>query len=212
MKKIYFILGLALLVITGCMVIIFSRGVSLRTEPIIKPSPLDTKHENIVYGITHRLFPDFQQADYVIWGIDATVYPEEDEIIHLLQNNYLNKFGKKVSLLKVDTSTTADEIKNCLNPCWYIVARDQAHNLSENNLVSSIKSIKGMNTFSITFLEFERDIPVPEFCENQHRLSFECIMPVSVREARRFLKKLEVRSFFMRRYNTVDYFLFVEKQ
>lgn len=211
MKKIYWGFGFAFLVITVCMMIIVSRGVSLRTEPIIKPSPVDQKYENIAYGVSHRLFPELQTADYIVWGLSDPMDNEQVIIVSLLKEKYENRFGKKVTIVNVTALTTPEQIINCISPCWYTVKADQAHALSPDTLAQHIAKIKAKNYFSITFFSFKRDLSVAEVCETQQRLNFECILPVSVREASRFLKKLEARSFFMRRYNTLDYFLFIEE-
>ncbi len=212
MKKIYYILGAALLIITVCMILLVFKGVSLRSEPIIKPSPVDAKYENITYGVIRRMFPHFQKTDYVVWGINPSASSEEETIFELLQNEHAAQFGARPNVLRWNQQTTADEIKKCLKPCWIEIEKEKASQLTKNESLKSIQTVLGSNYFSITFLEFERGMPVPQVCEIEQRLDFSCILPVAVREVRKYLKQADTRYFFTRAYNEIDYFLFIEKK
>lgn len=211
MKKIYAILGAALVIISACMVYLVVNGVSLRSEPIIKPSPVDPKYQNITYGIIHRMFPHFQKSDYVVWGVQPHLSAEEETIFELLQNEYTTQFGTKPYTLPWTDKTTAAELKNCTKPCWITIEKEKANSLQPNEALKSIQATLGENYFSMTFLAFERNQPVPQVCEAEQRLDFLCILPVAVREVRKYFKQSETRYFFTRAYNEIDYFLFIEK-
>lgn len=211
MKKVYYILGMALLIISGCMIYLVIKGVSLRSEPIIKPSPVDVQYQNITYGVFHRLFPIFQQTDFVIWGINKDLGSEEGTIFELLLNEHAVQLGERPKILEISDKTSADEIKNCTKPCWIVVDREKASRLSEHEILKSLTTQLGQKYFSITFLEFDRNLIVPVNCEKEQRLDFLCLLPVSVREVRRYFKNIATRYFFMRSYNEIDYFLFLEK-
>jgi len=212
MKKVYYILGAALLIITVCMILLVFKGVSLRSEPIIKPSPVDAKYENITYGVIRRMFPSFQKTDYVVWGVNPSVSSEEETIFELLQNEHAAQFGAKPNVIQWSKDVPVDEIKKCVKPCWITIEKELASSLKANDALKSIQSILGTNYFSITFLEFERGMPVPQVCETEQRLDFSCILPVAVREVRKYFKQAETRYFFTRAYNEIDYFLFIEKK
>lgn len=212
MKKVYYILGAALVIITICMILLVFKGVSLRSEPIIKPSPVDAKYENITYGVIRRMFPSFQKTDYVVWGISPSTSSEEETIFELLQNEHATQFGARPQVLRWTPQTTPEDIKKCLKPCWIEIAKESASSLKANDSLKSIQAVLGTNYFSITFLEFERDMPVPPVCETEQRLDFNCILPVAVREVRKYFKQVDTRYFFTRAYNEIDYFLFIEKK
>lgn len=212
MKKIYYLLGSALMVITVCMIYIAVKGVGLRTEPIIKPSPIDHKLQNIVFGVSRRLFPSFKTHDYVLWGIETDLSTEEGKFFELLKAEHMHQEKNNPNVLKIDDQTEDRDIKNCIKPCWMIVKKNQASDLSQDKLHQRIKNILGDQYFTITVDQFNRNINPPSECEIQKRLTLNCILPISVREVRRFLKEESVRYFFMRRYNEVDYFLFLENK
>ena len=208
MKKVYYVLGSALLIISICMIVLVFKGVSLRTEPIIKPSPVDASYKNITSGILHRLFPQFQKADYVVWGINPIKLSEEQTLLSLLQNESQNQSGTQPQVLEWSPQTSDEVIGSCRKPCWIKVDKESASRLKNSE---GMVQLHGKNYFSLTFLTFERDMVVPLVCENEKRLDFSCILSVSVREVRKYFKKTDTRYFFLRAYNEVDYFLFIEK-
>ncbi len=211
MKKIYYILGAALFIISVCMIILVIKGVSLRSAPIIKPSPVDNKYQNITYGIIRRMFPSFQKTDYVVWGIKSEADAEVETIFELLQNEHRVQLGTQPNVIHWTEDTTADEIRNCIKPCWITMEREKAHSLKLNDSLKSIQTILGLNYFSLTFLEFKRDQFVPQVCETEQRLDFACMTPLAVREVHKYFKRDDIRYFFTRSYNEIDYFLFIEK-
>lgn len=212
-KKVYIILGTALVIISLCMVYITFKGAGLRTEPIIKPSPIDKDHANITFGVIRRMFPSFQKSDYVIWGADLEKVNEENDIIKLLQTEHFKQLGTYPNPKIVTNETSDEEIKNCTKPCWIIVDKNHASQLngSQNEILEKVKKQLGPNYFSITIMEFSPEIAVTENCNSEKFISADCVMPISVREAKRYMKDKNTRYFFMRRYNEVDYFLFLQK-
>lgn len=211
-KKVYLILGTALVIISACMIYMTFKGAGLRTEPIIKPSPIDKEHANITFGVIRRMFPSFQQADYVIWGADLQKFNEENDIIKLLQKEHFTQLGTYPNPKIVTNETSDEEIKNCTKPCWIIVDKNHASQLSgaPSEILEKVREQMGPNYFSITIIEFSPEVTVPEKCNTEKFISADCVMPVSVREAKRYLKDPKTRYFFMRRYNEVDYFLFLQ--
>ncbi len=211
MKKVYFILGLALLIISACMIYLVINGVSLRSEPIIKPSAVDSQYKNVTFAVLHRLFPDFQKTDYVVWGIDPLPSSEENTIFELLQNEYAVQFGSKPQLLLWNDKMAKEEAQKCKKPCWIILDKENANSLKQNPILDRIKESLGSNYFSLTFLDFDRNQIVPKICESEKRLDFKCLLPVSVREVQKYFKDIGTRYFFARAYNEIDYFIFLEK-
>jgi hypothetical protein len=211
MNKVYISLGLAFSIIAACMIYLVIEGVSLRTEPIIKPSPIDDEYKNITFGVVHRMFPDLQGAEYVIWGL-MPYTSEEAKILELLQAEHFVQLGLRPNIILINAKTTDDDIKNCAQPCWIVVDKNQASGLGENPILARIRGLRGEKYFSVTLQEFELDMKVPETCDTEKRLDFDCILPVSVREVRRRMKVDGPRYFFMRRYNEKDNFLFMQKR
>lgn len=212
MKKIYYVLGVALIIIAICMIVLVFKGVSLRSEPIIKPSAIDVKYENMTYGIIRRMFPHFQKTDYVVWGMDSGNISETETILELLQNEYAVQFGMRPQIFNWTKKDLNQDIQKCFKPCWIIVDHEAANSLNSSDSLKPIQDILGVNYFSITFLEFDRNTVVPQVCETEKRLDFSCLLPVAVREVRKYFKHPDVRYFFTRAYNEIDYFLFIEKK
>jgi hypothetical protein len=52
---------------------------------------------------------------------------------------------------------------------------------------------------------------VPDLCENQKRLTIDCLIPLSVRDVKKKIKDPTQLYFFLRKYNDRDYFLFVQQ-
>lgn len=211
MKKIYLVFGAALVIITLCMVFLAVKGISLRSEPIIKPSVVDAQYQNITYAVIHRLFPEFQKTDYVVWGINPDVQTEEGTLFQLLQKAHQAQMGVKPQWIHWTEQTSVDELKKCVKPCWITMEKEQANSLKKNDSLNKIQSVLGLNYFSVTFLEFDRAVMVPAVCETEQRLDFSCLQSIAVREVRKYFKRNDIRYFFSRAYNEIDYFLFIEK-
>jgi hypothetical protein len=215
MKKIYLLFGSALFVISICMIYLLANGVSLRSEPIIKPSPIDAQYQNITSGLLNRMFPEFQKTDYVVWGLSSNSQSEEATLFELLKNEHLAQFGRQPYTVNWTVDTTTEELKKCTKPCWIQIEKTKANSLKLNDSLQFIRSVLGDNYFSITFLEFERNRDdsekVSDLCQTEKRLDFSCFLPISVREVQKYFKEKSVRYFFTRRYNEIDYFLFIEK-
>lgn len=208
MKVISAILGLAFVIIAVCMFILIQRGVSLRTAPIIKHSILAEDEMNIATGVVLRLFPDFQQSDFVIWNLDQNSALVQKNL-GIIKNRLEKELKKPISIIYDGLAASAEELKECVSPCWIYFKPDSVHKFDKNPFLTDIQKLSP-HFITISWNEFERDMTFTDECLHEQRLSLECIKEASVNEVRRKLKE-PGRYFFMRKYLDQDYFLFVEK-
>ncbi|QDK43921.1 hypothetical protein DOM22_01455 [Bdellovibrio sp. ZAP7] len=211
MKKIFTILGLVFIIITFCMIYLVRKGVSLRSEPLIRPTVISADQRNIASHTVLRIFPDLQQNHYVIWG----VLPETPDT-QLLMTHFMEEYYKKlqipVHIIQNGLEASTEEIQNCPKPCWIKMPHDQANELSANKFISSKIEPTQKAHITITTMPFNGDEVVPEYCDQQQRLTLDCVTPVSVREIHRKMKDPKQLYFFLRKYNDRDFFLFVQKE
>lgn len=209
MKIIGTILTIGFIVITTCIVYILKTGISVRTEPIIKPSIISPNFENVPQGLFLRLFPDIQQAHYVLWGVSQNS-PEVQKTFAIMKKHYEKEFKIPVHFIYDGSASNAEEIEKCPKPCWIYLPENAAHALKPNSWIQ--KNIKplGREYFTLTWVSFSRDTMAPDYCLKEKKLDFECLKSVSIQEVERKMTDPKKRYFFARKYMDRDYFLFVE--
>lgn len=192
------------------MVNLTRGGVSIRSAPIIGPSPQGAEYKNVAVGVVTRLFPDFQQAGYVVIG-RASDLKMGPQIINDLKLAFEAQFKQNVRLIADDTNLTLETLANCEKPCWILTSENQANELSENNrLPKMLDSLKSVNHFHLTLIPFSK-VPNPsEACIAEKRLSLSCLIELSIHEVSKKFKDPMVSYFFMRKYQDRDYFLFIQ--
>ena len=200
---------LSLAVITACILYLVQNGISLRAAPLIQPSKIEDDYKNVADALTHRLFQQFQNSHYVIWGVKPET-PETERLLNYIADDYKKIF--KETLHNLDDAENADEqaLLNCSKPCWLKVTKAASHRL---DLISDFESkIKKLERpfFSITLISFSGDESVPNACERQKRLSFNCLVPISVRSVSRKFRDSTKKYFFLNRYYENNYFLFIQ--
>ena len=211
MKTIFAILTVCFTLITAMIIYITRAGVSIRTAPIIKPSAVSQDFHNVPFGIFLRLFPDFQQADYVIFGFPQNS-PEAQTTLNLLKERYEKEFKTEVKILAEEEPKNLASVQNCLKPCWIFLPEAEANELSPNAWIQNNIHPTKRSYFTLTWIPFQRKVTVSELCEKEKRLDLECLKTVSVKEVERKMKDPNARYFFMRKYLDHDYFLFVESE
>lgn len=209
MKTIIAILTVCFALITALIIYITRAGVSIRTAPIIKPSAVSQDFHNVPLGIFLRLFPDFQQADYVLFGFPQDSL-EAQTTLKLLKDRYEKEFKTEVKLLIGTEPTTLAMIQQCTKPCWILLPEAEANELSANTWIQSNIHPTNRPYFTLTWIPFQRNVTVSEACEKEKRLDLSCLKTVSVKEVERKMKDSNARYFFMRKYLDRDYFLFIE--
>lgn len=211
MKKLFAILGLVAIIITVCMIYLVRKGVSLRSEPLIRPTVISADQRNIASHTVLRIFPELQNVDYILWG----VLPESPDN-QLLMTHFVEEYYKKLlappHVIQNGLEASAEEFEKCARPCWIKMPHNGANELTPNAFVT--EKIKPLNRhyITVTVMPFTGDEVVPEYCDQQKRVTLECITPVSVREIHRKMKDPKQLYFFLRKYNDRDFFLFVQKE
>ena len=211
MQKMWLALGSAFLVIIACMIYLVVRGVGLRSAPLIKPSVIEPNGANVASDVMLRLYPEFKNAHYVVWGVLPET-PESTRLMSQMLSEYEKIHHAPAHMIVRALEAGEDELKACGEPCWLLLPTEKANELSPGSFAETKLKPLGRPYFSITWLEFSGDEVVPEHCEQEKRISFDCIKPLAVREVRRKLKDPSVSYFFMRKYNEIDNFVFFQKR
>ncbi|HEX7672826.1 MAG TPA: hypothetical protein VF412_01575 [Bdellovibrio sp.] len=207
MKVITTILVVAFLIITGAMISLIKRGVSLRPSTLITPSEVSANLQNISHGVAYRLFPDFQSYDLFVVGVPA-------------DNAELQQIAKDIkaqaeALLKQPIHEAAGkaDLQNCAKPCWVTVTPDEAQELTPGNpYIEQTVLPLNRNYLTLTLTEFtDYDHGIISQCENEKRLDFPCLKALSIQEAQRKMKDPKKRYFFLRQYRDHEHFLFIQK-
>lgn len=208
MKKITLLLAIALVVISGCMIYLLMTGVSLRSAPLIRPSPITHEGRDISYGVVARLAPEFQNADYILWGV-LPLTEESNKVVNLIKEEYEKVFKKAVHIVADAELATDEQLRSCEAPCWLFLPKSKAHELSPNEFITN-KIIPTQKTyFTLSWISFSKVQEVPEHCLHEKRLDLECLTVLAVYEAQRKIKDGS-RYFFMKKYNATDFFLFIQ--
>ena len=210
MKTILIIFGIFFVIASGIMIKLTHDGVSIRSAPIISPSPQGAEYKNVASSVMNRLFPDFQMSSFVVIGFpfDLKAAPQ---IMNDLKADYEKQFNKTVTLLSDDAELTVEKISQCRLPCWILTSESKANELSEDNKISQLlDQMGGLKHFHITLIPFQ-DVPEPSHdCIAEKRLTLKCLIPLSIHEVRKKFKDPSIAYFFMRKYQDRDYFLFIQ--
>ena len=211
MKKVTAVLVMCVFIISACVVYLIRSGISLRAAPLIQPSVMTADQSNVASAVVLRLFRELQDSDYILLG----VLPESEEskqIISQVAEEYVKLFHKPIQFIYDAENASADFLLSCKKPCWLLISEKKANHLESNSFAENLLLPLKRTFFTLTFVSFHKNIKVPEGCDNQKRLSLDCLIPVSVRGVRRKMKDSQKRYFFLQKYNEKDYFLFVEKK
>jgi len=210
MKKIFVVLGLSCLIISACMVYLIRSGVGLRLAPLIKPTVMKPDLSNVAADVVLRLYPEFQTADYVVWGLLPET-PQSEQLFSLIAEEYQKTFPFSVNVIRDAEAATDQELQACAKPCWLMIARDKANELTEKSFLEKRLKPLGKPYFNMSWIDFTKADKVSELCNKEQRLTLDCVGPVAVRDVRKKLKEESAPYFFLRKYNDNDYFLFIEK-
>lgn len=208
MKRIIVLISLALLLISACLVYLAKEGISLRAATLIKPSIMKPPGDELAQAVVLRMFPEFNDSHILLWGLHAQ-FPPEKMIFDKIKEEYERVFKLKVNLLDNAENSTEEERQNCAKPCWWIVTPDKANELSRNSVVEKQLRPLARPYTNLTLIPFKKSTEVSDECLKEKRLSLECLKQVSIKEANRKIKTDEPH-FFLKKYNTKDFFLFVQ--
>lgn len=209
MKTITTILTFGFLIITACIIYIIKSGVSIRTAPIIKPSIISQNFENVPQGLFLRLFPDIQQAHYIIWGVSQNSN-EVQKTLAIMKERYEHELKTPVQFIYNSINLSKEDIEKCKKPCWIYLPEDAANELKPNIWIQqNIRSL-GREYFTLTWIPFNRNPEIPDYCLKEKRLDLECLKVISIKEVKQKMPENQKRYFFVRKYMDRDYFLFIE--
>jgi len=199
MKIIGAVLAVAFLIIAGVLISLVRSGGALKPAGVIKPAEIGSDPGLIGKQIAVRLYPDFHAAQHVIWRLQGG----EEVLAEIARTALVNSRALAKPTL-VDLRNDKEVQENCIEHCWYVIEIDR-------ELPKSVSSkIKDTPIAEIFIQYFDRNEKVPEACENEKILTTTCMRPVSVREVRRKIKT-PAPHFFMQRYFSSQFFLFIEK-
>jgi hypothetical protein len=198
-KKIYWIFGIVFLIISLAMVAIVKRGVTLKLQPLIKPTQMEINLEPMARHLFLRLFPDFQQAEYVIWNFESET--KDTKLFYSQISSRFESEMKKINFFDPNSSLLED----CLAPCWMTsTSLSQLTELKQKFAGTDKKWIV------IHWKSYHAVEDVSEVCLNQKVLSEDCIRPVAVNDVKKRLKDPKARYFFLKKYLDRDFYLFVK--
>ena len=146
-----------------------------------------------------RLFPEFQQIDYVLWNFENK--SGETDLFYFQISNEFEAQLKKINFF----TDFKLPLENCPAPCWAVVSSDS--DLAEWKTQLGQSNKKWM---VIHWKSYEEAATVPERCLDQKILSEECIKPVAVNDVKKRLKDPSQRYFFLKKYLDRDFYLFVK--
>lgn len=205
MKKILILLAIAFAIISVCMIMLTTKGVSLRAATLISPSTVQDFPKHVAEVVVHPLFPAFKSNDILLVGVSAGSRMEAllPEIRAAAEVRLKTAFHVPVD---------PGRLEECPRPCWVVVKPEEAQQLVPNDYIDKVVRPLGRRFFTLNLIEFDSFDPTRlEFCEAEKRLDLECLVTLSIKAAHRKMKDPAQRYFFMRKYNHSDYFLFVQK-
>lgn len=210
MKKLGILFGIFFIIASAVMIHLTRGGISVRSAPIIAPSPQGEGYKNIAPAIVMRLYPDFQNANYVLFGFSSEM-KAANQVINDMKLEFEKTFKKSVSVLMDDGSLSVEKLNQCNKPCWILTSENQAHELStENKIPALLNQVTGGNHFHMTLIPFDK-IPDPsDECVAEKRLSLPCLISLSLHEVRKKFKDKDASYFLMRKYLDRDYFLLIQ--
>lgn len=211
MKRLTVLLILGFALIAACMIYLVKNGISLRSAPLISPSVMDDDMTNVGDALVSRLFPDLQTDHDMVLGL----LPETDESRALLQKAaaaHERIFGRKPNLIADGERATDEELRTCEKSCWILVDRARANEMTPNDFIERRLKPLGRTYFTVTWVPFRPGAEVTTECLQEKRLTLDCIVPLSIHEARKKMRDPSKRYFFLRKYNESDHFLFTQER
>ncbi|MBY0314734.1 MAG: hypothetical protein K2Q26_04400 [Bdellovibrionales bacterium] len=196
MKKANMMIGLALLVITGCIGFLFLNGIGLRFAKLIKPS---------VYGkeaadaVVIRMFPDLSERKILILGV-PTDQPEAQIFTDHLKDAYARHFKEEPRMI-----TDVEKLETCKGPCWLVTRLEEAHSLDDDRL-----EYRNLSKNYLSIFIFDKNADPSEECKAKLRLNLNCLHDLSIREASRKMKTQDPY-FFLNKYADNNFFVFIGK-
>lgn len=206
MKTVYAVLTFCLLLISAVIIYLVVSGSALRSAGVIKPTEYKEDNKLLAKSVALRLFPEFQSSQNTIWIPSKNMESAASTIISAVQEHYRSLNVPDVPQIEsVNLNADLQDFKKSDSLKWWIFPA--GGEILLNQLLEQKIFINEPTVIYIS--EFKREEQVPENCNNEKKLTHECLKLVAVREVRKKFKSNEPY-FFMRRYNDHQFFLFVE--
>jgi hypothetical protein len=199
-KKIRVLLIVMILIITGCMLYLLSRGISLRTATLIKPSEMNSLKQ-VAQALTVRLYPELQSKSWLIYKAS----PESSRARELLVNFLVDI--KTTPLTNYEIKTSAED---CMSHCLFINETEQSNEIYKKAFAEKL-TMERSQIFRLNVIEFDRTENFIEECDSMQRLDEKCIRSLAIRDSLRKMKDPTKKYFFLKKYNHNDYYIFLEK-
>lgn len=193
------------------MLYLVFAGVGLRSAPLIKPTPIAMDQRNVAADVMLRLYADLHAVHYVVWGVLPTS-SENEQLFALMKEEHEKIFHVSPNVIRDATSVSPLDLAACEKPCWLLVGKENANELRSNSFIQSRVLPLGRPYLTISWIDFRGDEGVSPECNQEKRLSLQCLKPISVREVQRKLKDPGLRYFFLRKYEDRDHFLFLQQR
>ncbi len=213
MKKVTLLIVLACVVVGVCMVSLVRSGISLRSALLIKPSEWSQENsQEAAQAVFYRLFPAFQSRDLLVVGVDQPT-PRVTEFLEHLKANASDFYKKPIKTFDDSQILTAQaELESCAKTCWVFTETQSTSDIAPMPSVLQLAGLDEKNRFTLSIFEFEGyDEKLIPTCEQQKRLTLECLKNLAIKEAQRKMKDPNKKYFFMKQYLERDYFLFIQK-
>jgi hypothetical protein len=203
---------MACVLIAGCMIYLFKSGISVRSQTLIRPSELHGDMRPVAQAVFYRLFPEFQDRDVFVIGVDQ---PSErvKAFIEDLRVESETFHKNKIEVFDDENLLTAkSRLMTCSKDCWVLTETQSTSDIAPMPSVMQLAGIDERNRFTLSIFEFDSyDEKLIPDCEKQKLLTLECLKNLSIKEAQHKMRDKDKKYFFLKQYLERDYFLFLQK-
>lgn len=179
---------------------LLNTGISLRVATLIKPSEVSSTKQ-VVQALAIRLFPELQTKKWLIYSFDKDSPRARELLVEFLSE------VKKTPAGEYQVRVAGEE---CQQHCLFLDETSQSNEAVKKNFTAKLEAEQS-DVFRLKVSEFSLEEKYIEECESMQRLDEKCIRSISIRDARRKMKKPEQKYFFLKKYNHNQYYLFLQK-
>lgn len=200
MPKVPIFLFMMLVMIAGFMMSLLNTGISLRVATLIKPSEIASTKQ-VAQALAIRLFPELQTKKWLIYSFDQESPRARELLVDLLSE------VKKTPAGEYQVRVAGEE---CTQHCLFLDETPQSNEIVKKTFLTKLDSEQS-DVFRLKVSEFVLQEEFIQECDSMQRLDEKCIRSISIRDARRKMKKPEQKYFFLKKYNHNQYYLFLQK-
>lgn len=179
---------------------LLNTGISLRVATLIKPSEIASTKQ-VAQALAIRLFPELQSKKWLIYSFDQESPRARELLVDLLSE------VKKTPAGEYQVRVAGED---CTQHCLFLDETPQSNEIVKKTFLAKLESEQS-EVFRLKVSEFVLQEEFIQECESMQRLDEKCIRSISIRDARRKMKKPEQKYFFLKKYNHNQYYLFLQK-